>query len=258
MRLSPYARFVRCPPKGAGFRVNVAQLLFSQGFGTRRECAALAGSARVRVHGAQVDADTELEVEPAGLTFEVDGVTWPYRDKALVLLHKPAGHECSQHPRHHPSVMALLPPPLRRRGVQPVGRLDADTTGVLLLTDDGTLLHRLTSPKHKVPKVYEVTAKHAVDDALVRRLLDGVVLDDDPRPARAEAAEITGTHTLRLVLTEGRYHQVKRMVAAAGNRVDALHRSAFGTVVLPADLAPGQWRWIDPDVIHRTAAAAPT
>jgi 16S rRNA pseudouridine516 synthase len=162
------------------------------------------------------------------------------------MLHKPAGYECSQKPRHHPSVLTLLPPPLRTRGVQPVGRLDEDTTGLLLLTDDGTLIHRLTSPKHHVPKVYEATAKHELTDEQLQRLLDGVVLDDDPQPVRALAAERVAPQHLRLTLAEGRYHQVKRMLAAVGNRCEALHRSRFGRLVLPADLAPGGWRWVDP------------
>jgi 16S rRNA pseudouridine516 synthase len=96
-----------------------------------------------------------------------------------------------------------------------------------------------------VPKVYAVTAKHPAADAQLDALRTGVVLEDDPKPVRALAAERTGERTLQLVLDEGRYHQVKRMVAAAGNRVELLHRSAFGTLALPADLAPGQWRWLD-------------
>jgi 16S rRNA pseudouridine516 synthase len=120
------------------------------------------------------------------------------------MLHKPAGYECSQKPRHHPSVMSLLAAPLRARGVQPIGRLDEDTTGLLLLTDDGALIHRLTSPKHHVPKVYEVGCKHPVDDGQLARLRAGVVLDDDPAPVRAAAAERTGENSLALTLTEGR------------------------------------------------------
>lgn len=220
-----------------------SQVLFSQGFGTRRECAALLAAGRVR-HGGQPVDDGDAEVDPAGLVFEVDGRPWPWHERALVLLHKPAGYECSQRPSAWPAVLTLLPAPLRRRGVQPVGRLDADTTGALLLTDDGPLLHRLTSPKHHVPKVYEVRARHAVGDDQLERLRSGVVLDDDPNPVRAAAAERTGETTLRLTLTEGKYHQVKRMLAAVGNRCDGLHRSAIGAIVLPDDLTPGQWRWI--------------
>ncbi len=163
------------------------------------------------------------------------------------MLHKPAGYECSQKPRHHPSVLSLLPPPLRTRGVQPVGRLDEDTTGLLLLTDDGALIHRLTSPKWHVPKVYEVGTKHPVTDEQIARLLAGVVLDDDPAPVRAAACERTGERALRLTLTEGKYHQVKRMVAAVGNRVETLHRSRFGALALPEALQPGQWQWLPAD-----------
>jgi len=226
-----------------------SQLLFSQGFGTRRGCEALLLGGRVRHAGRGVE-DPDEEVAPAeGFEFEVEGRCWPYHEHALLLLHKPAGYECSQRPGAAPSVMTLLPAPLRTRGkggVQAVGRLDVDTTGALLLTDDGPLLHRLTSPKHHVPKVYEVMAKHALDDAQLARLREGVVLDDDPAPMRAAAVERTGDATLRLTLTEGKYHQVKRMIAAVGNRCVGLHRSAIGGLVLDAALAPGQWRWLCP------------
>ena len=220
----------------------LAQILFSQGFGTRRRCATLIADGQVQVAGVtQDDSLAELAVE--GLEFTVQGQTWPYHAKALVLLHKPAGYECSAKPRHHPSILSLLPAPLRERGLQPVGRLDEDTTGLLLMTDDGTLIHRLTSPKHHVHKVYDVRCKHPLAADTVARLCSGVVLDDDPAPVRAVACEATGLSSLRMTLEEGRYHQVKRMLAAAGNRVESLHRSAFGVWPLPADLAAGQWRW---------------
>ncbi|HMN75415.1 MAG TPA: 16S rRNA pseudouridine(516) synthase [Burkholderiaceae bacterium] len=223
--------------------MHLAQILFSQGFGTRRECEALVLRGSVRIAGRAVD-DPAAEIDAESLVLDVDGESWPVHAKALVMLHKPAGYECSQRPRHHPSVMSLLPPPLRRRGVQPIGRLDADTTGLLLLTDDGALIHRLTSPRKHVPKVYEVAAADPVSPRQIEALLQGVVLRDDPNPVRAAACEQTGERTLRLTLLEGRYHQVKRMLAAAGNRVVALHRSRFGELRLPADLAPGQWRWL--------------
>jgi 16S rRNA pseudouridine516 synthase len=236
--------------------MHLNQLLFSQGFGTRRECDALIVSGRVRI-GDQVRDDPLESFEPLGLRFSVNGVEWPYRERALIVLHKPAGYECSRKPRHHPSVYSLLPAPLRARDVQAVGRLDADTTGALLLTDDGALIHRLTSPKHHVAKVYEVTCKHAVDADQAARLCAGVVLLDDPLPVRAAACVITGSHTLRLTLLEGKYHQVKRMLAAVSNRVEALHRSSFGDWLLPADLAAGAWRWLDEPVPAAPIPAAP-
>ena len=227
--------------------MRLAQILFSQGFGTRRVCAGMVEQGRVRVAGVVVD-DPAAELDTTGLVVEVEGRPWPYHEHALVLLHKPAGFECSQKPRHHPSVMSLLPAPLRTRGVQPIGRLDEDTTGLLLLTDDGRLIHRLSSPKYHVPKVYEATVRHPLDEAQLQRLRDGVVLEDDPTPVRAVAAAAAAPMHLRLTLTEGRYHQVKRMVAAVGNRVDALHRSAYGRLTIPPDLAVGQWCWLDREV----------
>ncbi|MDP2004116.1 MAG: pseudouridine synthase [Rubrivivax sp.] len=224
--------------------MRIAQILFSQGFGNRRVCAGLLELGLVRVGGRVVE-DPHEAFETEGLQFEVDGVPWAYHAQALVMLHKPAGYECSQKPRHHPSVLSLLPPPLRTRGLQPIGRLDEDTTGLLLLTDDGSLIHRLTSPKHHVPKVYEVGCKHPVDETQLQRLRAGVVLEDDPAPVRAAAAERSGECALSLTLTEGKYHQVKRMLAAVGNRVDTLHRSRFGGMVLPSGLMPGQWCWLD-------------
>lgn len=231
-----------------GADVRPAHLLFSQGFGTRRECAALVAEGLLEIEGIGVVDDADRELDPAGLWFRVrGGERWPWRERALVVLHKPAGYECSHKPRHHPSVYSLLPPPLRTRGVQAVGRLDEDTTGVLLFTDDGPLMHRLASPKHHVPKVYEARCRHPVDSAQVERLLAGVLLHDDAASVRAWQCEATGTHALRLTLGEGKYHQVKRMIAAVGNRVEALERSAFGPVFLDG-LAPGQWRWLDDEL----------
>jgi len=228
--------------------MTLAQLLFSQGFGARRECEGLIVSGHVTLDGSVCD-DPFHELDPAGISFGVRGELWPYHAKALIVMNKPAGVECSQKPRHHASVYSLLPAPLRRRDVQSVGRLDEDTTGLLLFTDDGSLIHRLTSPKRHVPKVYEVGCKHPVTAEQIERLLAGVKLVDDPATVRAAAAEPTGEradglHGLRLTLTDGKYHQVKRMLAAVSNRVEALHRSAFGKLTLPSDLAPGQWRWL--------------
>ena len=180
--------------------MQVQQLLFTQGFGNRRACAGLVWAGQLRIGGRLVE-DPGEEVDPQGLVFSVAGRDWPYHQRALLMMNKPAGYECSRKPRHHPGVLSLLPEPLRTRGVQPVGRLDEDTTGLLLLTDDGALIHRLTSPKHHVPKVYEVATRHALDAEQLQRLLAGVVLDDDPQPVSAEAAEQTAPNALRPTTT---------------------------------------------------------
>ena len=223
--------------------MRLDDILFSQGFGSRRECAGLLAARLVRVAG-KIETDPAVDLTTEGLQFEVEGQTWTFQATSLVLLHKPAGYECSQKPTAWPSVMLLLPAALRRRGIQPVGRLDQDTTGLLLLTDDGKLIHRLTSPKHHVPKVYEVGCDRPVDAAQIEQMLRGVVLDDDPLPVLAEGCELTGEKSLRLTLIQGKYHQVKRMVAAVGNHCTSLHRSAFGALTLADGPAPGQWRFV--------------
>ena len=229
--------------------MRLEDILFSQGFGTRRVCAGLIQQGHVSVQG-QVQTNSGEFYAPEGLAFTVQGTPWTFHEKAYVLLNKPAGTECSQKPSTWPSIYTLLPAPLRQRpqkaavqGVQAVGRLDQDTTGLLLLTDDGVFIHRMSSPKHHVPKVYEVTTKHPVTEEMVQKLLAGVVLDDDPKPVLAAACEAVSELHLKLTLTEGKYHQVKRMVAAVGNRVEGLHRSQIGGMVL-GDLAPGQWRFL--------------
>lgn len=248
--------------------MQLQDILYSQGFGTRRICAGLIQQGLVRVYEENsplapvlcTQAATELEAE--GLRFQVQGVDWPYAENAYLMLHKPTATECSQKPSTYPSVYSLLPAPLRQRpqkgavqGVQAVGRLDQDTTGLLLLTDDGKFIHRMSSPRHHVPKVYEVTVKHPLDDKQITRLLAGVVLDDDPQPVRAAACEAVTEFHLRLTLTEGKYHQVKRMVAAVSNRVEALHRSQIGQLHLPNDLLPGQWRWLSQDDVAKVQTA---
>jgi 16S rRNA pseudouridine516 synthase len=231
--------------------MQLQDLLFSQGFGTRRVCCGLVQQGYVSLGEAQEPCtDPTQDVNPEGLVYWVQGQRWEFHELAYLMLHKPEGFECSQKPSTWPSIYTLLPAPLRQRpngaasGVQAVGRLDQDTTGLLLLSDDGKFIHRMSSPRHHVPKTYEVTCKHPVTSQQVEKLLAGVVLEDDPKPVRAAACEAVGELGLRLVLTEGKYHQVKRMVAAVSNRVEALHRSRIGSVELPADLAPGQWRWL--------------
>lgn len=235
--------------------MQLERLLQKHGFGTRKGCRVLVRHERVTVNG-QLNTDPFAELDTAGLVFTVDGVEWPYAECASLLLHKPAGYECSRKPQHHPSVLELLPLPLRERGVQPIGRLDEDTTGLLLVTDDGQLNHVLSSAKRKVPKVYLATVKHPLDPAQIDALLGGVLLNDEPEPIAAAAAEIAGEHLLRLTVTEGKYHQVKRMVAAAGNRVEALHREAVGELALPADLKPGEWRWLTPADLQKLGYTA--
>jgi 16S rRNA pseudouridine516 synthase len=230
-------------PLGIQNQMNLDRILQSQGFGTRRYCGDLIGAGLVEVDGVVCD-NPQAGFTLEGLRVTIDGEAWVCHEKAYLILNKPAGYECSQKPRHHPSVYNLLPVPLRQRDVQAVGRLDQDTTGLLLLSDDGQFIHAQTSPRKKVPKVYEVTTAEPVTPEQVAALLAGVQLDDEPTPLSAEGCEATGEHNLRLTLIQGKYHQVKRMVAATGNHVAGLHRSALGDVTLDPSLEPGDWRWL--------------
>lgn len=245
--------------------MQLQNILYSQGFGTRRICAGLVQQGYVQIDQGQGlvtcdDATHDVSVQE-GMPFSVQGVLWPYHAKAYVLLHKPAGYECSHKPSAWPSLYTLLPAPLRQRpqksavqGVQAVGRLDQDTTGMLVLTDDGPLIHRMSSPRHHVPKVYEVSTAEPISDKQVLRLLEGVVLDDSPKPVKAAACLAVSQKHMRLTLTEGKYHQVKRMLVAVGNAVSALHRSQIGAMELPHDLMPSQWRWISPHELEALSA----
>jgi 16S rRNA pseudouridine516 synthase len=247
--------------------MRLDDLLFTQGFGTRRVCAGLIQQGFVKgfEHFAGTEpaqSATEIIVEDS-MPFSVQGKPWEYHEKAYLMLYKPSGFECSHRPGAWPSAYSLLPAPLRQRptkgvvqGVQAIGRLDQDTTGLLLLTDDGQFLHKMSSPKHHVPKVYQITTDREVDAQQIEKLLAGVVLNDDPKPVKAAAAIQTGEKTLDMTLTEGKYHQVKRMIAAVGNHVIALHRSQIGNMVLNEDLPSGQWRWLTADELQSLQAKA--
>ena len=226
--------------------LSIERILQNQGFGARKLCRIFVRNGSVRVNGNLCEDPDEVFVTE-GLKLEVDGVEgiWPFCDKAYILLNKPEGYECSRAPKHHPSVLALLADPLRARDVQPVGRLDVETTGLLLLTDDGQCIHVLTSPKHAVPKVYRATLAEPADQSLCDKLLAGVLLKDEEETIAADACRLIDPTNLEMTITQGKYHQVRRMIAAAGNHVNALHRTAIGELVLPDGLAPGEWQWLD-------------
>ncbi|WP_018912177.1 pseudouridine synthase [Thiomonas sp. FB-6] len=225
-------------------RLALERVLQSQGFGTRRQCRQLIEGGHLRVAGTLVD-DPAMPVDTAGLRFEVSGQSWLYREHVYLALNKPPNYECSRRPSHHPGVLSLLPEALRLRGVQAVGRLDHDTTGLLLLSDDGAFIHAQSSPRRKVPKLYVATTQEAVTPALVASLLQGVRLHDEPEPLAALRCEQLAPRELAIVLEQGKYHQVKRMLAAAGSHCAALRRVAIGGLRLEAlGLAEGSWCYL--------------
>lgn len=224
--------------------MSLDKILQSQGFGTRRECREMIQAGFVCIGGEPVTYhDAIFDID--GLEFSVHDETWTYRERLYIALHKPAGYECSRKPSHHPGVMTLLPDPFLLRDVQAVGRLDHDTTGLLLLSDDGAFIHAMTSPKRHVPKVYVATTAEPVTEALIAKLKQGVKLHDEPAMLRAHCRQL-GEFELEMILDQGKYHQVKRMLAAAGNHCAALRRVAIGGLRLESlDLAEGQWCYLE-------------
>jgi 16S rRNA pseudouridine516 synthase len=192
--------------------------------------------------GGEIVKDPSEKVLIADLL--VDGEPVDHPDGILVMLHKPAGLVCSREEREGPNVYSLLPERWSRRNppITTVGRLDKETTGLLLITDQGELVQRWTSPRHKVTKRYEVVTDRELEEGLVPLFASGGLrLPDESEPCLPATLEITGACSAHLDLVEGRYHQVRRMFASLGFRVVALHRSHFGKRDL-ADLPPGQWR----------------
>jgi len=227
-------------------KLSLDRILQSQGFGTRKYCRALIEDGDVAVNGALED-NFKATFETDGLVLTVFDEQWPYRAQVYIALHKPANFECSRKPSHHPGVLTLLPEQFSWREVQPVGRLDHDTTGLLLMSDDGPFIHAQSSPKRHVPKVYQASTAEPVTDELVAQLLAGVQLIDEPAPLRAVSCVKRGEHLLEIVLEQGKYHQVKRMLAAAGNHCSALHRSQIGGLTLESlGLEEGEWCFLEP------------
>lgn len=230
------------------------RILQSQGFGTRKYCRQLISDGKVTIKGITV-SDYRQAFDTEGLEFSVFDEPWRYREHVYIALHKPANYECSRKPSHHPPVIELLPEPMRWRDVQPVGRLDHDTTGLLLLSDDGAFIHAQSSPKRHVPKLYVATTYAPVTDNLLQALRTGVQLTDEPAPLMATHCRRLDTHRLEIALEQGKYHQVKRMLAAADNHCTALCRTAVGGLTLEAlGLDKGEWRYLETEQLAQLNA----
>ena len=225
-------------------KLDLERILSKQGFGTRKQCRIMILNQEITVNGTLCD-DPDANFDLENLSFTVKDEVWDYREKSYLMLHKPSNYECSHKTQHHPTIYSLLPHPLVVRDVQCIGRLDEDTTGLILISDDGQFIHRMSSPKHKVPKIYEVSCKHNVTDEQIAHILKGVQLIDEDAPIAALACERISDNVIHMTLSEGKYHQVKRMVAAISNRVDGLKRIQIGELKLPDDLKLGEWKWLN-------------
>jgi 16S rRNA pseudouridine516 synthase len=229
------------------------QLLSSLGYCSRREARDWLDAERVTVRGEVAD-DVAQKASPTDV--RVDGEPLDHPDGLLLLLHKPLGLVCSHEEREGPNVYSLLPARWRRRNpvVTTIGRLDKDTSGLLLLTDQSPLVHRLTSPKHKVPKIYRATVDRDLTPELVPLFAGGtLLLAGEKDPCAPAELRILSAREAELTLIEGRYHQVRRMFSACGTTVLTLHRERFGSLEL-GGLPPGQWRELPLDFFDATPA----
>lgn len=241
--------------------LRLDRLLANLGYGSRREMQALAKNGRITLDGAPVrDADQKVAITrdlPDHL--QIDGKPIDPPPGIALMLHKPLGVTCS-HKEEGPLVYDLLPRRWRERdpAISTVGRLDKDTSGLLLATDDGALLHRIISPKNHVPKRYLATLARPLNGTEAAAFASGeLMLEGEDRPLAPAALEPLSETSAHLTVTEGRYHQVRRMFAAVGNHVEALHRDRIGALDLPEDLAPGGRRLMTPADIAAVFAAEP-
>jgi len=219
------------------------QILATLGYGSRREVRGLIDAGRVTVAGS-VQTDPGAKATPRDVAF--DGGPLEFPDGILVALHKPVGCVCSHDSREGPRVYDLLPPRWLARNPVPttIGRLDKETTGALIVTDNMPLVHRFASPRHKVEKVYDATLDAQPGAEIVAAFAAGTLqLAGEDRPCAPATLVSKGGNEIELTLTEGRFHQVKRMFAHFGIRVVRLHRARFGPIDV-GNLAPGEWREI--------------
>ncbi|MFT3868508.1 MAG: pseudouridine synthase [Nibricoccus sp.] len=220
---------------------RIDQLLANLGYCSRREARDWVDAGRVTVRGERVD-DSGQKAIPEDV--KVDNELLDHPNGLLLLVHKPLGLVCSHDEREGPNIYSMLPERWRRRNPQvtSVGRLDKDTSGLLLLTDQTALVHKLTLPKHKVQKHYLATVNGSLKPELIPLFASGtLLLAGEKEPCLPAELRILDSTTAEIILTEGRYHQVRRMFASQGCEVVTLHRSRFGDLDL-GDLAPGQWR----------------
>lgn len=229
------------------------KMLQSQGFGSRKHCQQLIKNGAVTIMGqTQTNPKFILKIAPETvLQFSVYGQNYQYREKVYIALHKPQDYECSHQATHHFSVFDLFDDVLLNRGLQCVGRLDQDTTGLLLLTDDGQFLQALTHPKKHVAKVYAMHTAAPINAIQIKQLEQGVALRNELGLFAATEVQQLAEHALQITIHQGIYHQVKRMLAAVGNKVEQLHRQQVGALNL-TDLAldVGEWMYLSPEQVE--------
>lgn len=223
--------------------MRIDKLLSELGIASRKEAAKVAKSGGIIIDGIAV-RDVSKHIDPEKSKVIYLGREIVYQKYTYVMLNKPTGYVSATDDKSLPYVTELLPEELRRRELFPVGRLDRDTVGLMILTNNGVLAHSLLSPKHHVTKEYYFTAAEPVREGAEEHFKDGVTLADGYECKPAELYLSEDRREGRIVLTEGKYHQIKRMIAAQDNRVTSLERISFGGILLDRTLARGEWRYL--------------
>lgn len=228
--------------------MRIDKLLSELGVCTRREAAKVAKSGGITVNGVTVK-DVSAHIDPQSCEIYFLGRAIEYKKFTYVMLNKPEGYVSATDDKSLPYVTELLPKELQRRELFPVGRLDRDTVGLMILTNNGQLAHSLLSPKHHVEKVYRFTAAEPLKEGAEELFRDGVTLADGYECKSAVLTLDEGRTSGEIILTEGKYHQIKRMIASTENKVTGLERIAFGGIELDNALERGEWRYLTDDEI---------
>ena len=218
---------------------RIDKIIASQGQYSRKEVKALIAKGRIAVDGRIVSSSSE-KADPMTMLLTVDGKPLEFKRNLYLVLNKPKGYVSATEDRDHPTVLDLVPQEYRGRDLFPAGRLDRDTTGLMIITDDGALAHNILAPKKHVPKLYHVEIDIPVTEEMRLGFSEGVMLNDGV----CKAADLikTGEKTAEVTLREGRYHQIKRMFGCFGAEVLELKRLGMGRLTLPEDLAEGECR----------------
>lgn len=207
---------------------------------TRSQAAKVLKSGEVTVNGKIEKSGAAKISQDDEVCYQGEHLNW-MEEGQYFMLYKPQGYICSHDDGEYPTVFQFFDYPLMTK-LHTAGRLDVDTTGLVLLTDDGKWSHRITSPKHHCEKTYLVTLADPVEDFYAEKLAEGILLRGEKEPTLPAKLEILDDYNVNLTISEGRYHQVKRMFAALGNKVEALHRWRIGDVILDETLAEGEFR----------------
>ena len=222
--------------------MRIDKLLSSMGLASRSEASKAARAGLIKVNGVAVRT-ADVKADPAKDIIEYMGRPVTYEEYVYIMMNKPSGVVSSTDGKDGDTVISLLPSELQKRGLFPCGRLDKDTVGLLIITNDGSTSHYLLSPKRHVSKIYKVTTQFPVTQQDIEVLENGVSLDkgDTARPAKVDRIS---ENELYITITEGMYHQIKRMLEAVNNKVIFLERVEFGTIPLDTSLQRGEWRFL--------------